>query len=57
MFKRFVSFFRDASHPSPSEPAPSTFGTEASNIQTERDRAAQFEKQVATEKARVRRGM
>ncbi len=54
MLKRILNYFRDVSIPRPSEPAPSTFGAEASNIQHERDRAAAWDKQISIEKGRPR---
>jgi len=54
MLKRILSFFRDASGAPPSEPAPSTFGADADRIETDRERAADWETEVAIQKGRVK---
>jgi len=54
MLKGILNFFRNASAPSPSEPASSTFGAGANRIHAEHDRDAEWEKQVAIQKGRVK---
>lgn len=54
MLQRIRDYFREASTKPPSEPARSTFGAGASQEQNERDRADNWEKEVAIQKGRVK---